>query len=243
MHAIWVSPDGRRSLRYFHESCLGDNHYGAVLRDLPSQAVLFERESGKLGVLPGRSGGCFYLLEWGRLSVHAIETGGLISTLAGPFSSFAPDAGDTLLVAVSDQGIVVAEVQSARILHRLPGGLAAFSPDGSLLASIDEQHRTLVYRVADGQALWQSPPFPRALYPFFTSDGCRLVIEEFWTKKIDGAYRDCTVHRFYNTRTFQEEAHPGTLPPPWCRGITMWGHPWPPVSEGAGAPGRHRLPH
>jgi hypothetical protein len=232
----WIRGDGKRELRYTSTHCMGDSEFSFSLHELPSGRSLYGiGGDGNVGALPGRTGRVFYVLSY-SLQIRSTETGEVLSQPEGGYTVFAPDSQDARVLAVQSLGLWppppgrmrVIDVASGRILHRLPGEFAAFSPNGQRLVTIDEEKRVRVHASESGAELWASGPLhPRATYAFFSRDGSQVLVADGWDHpaKKDRDLR--AMFRFFDAATGGPVETPVPPCPPTLRGITQACHTWP----------------
>ncbi|HOX43804.1 MAG TPA: hypothetical protein PK668_09400 [Myxococcota bacterium] len=232
----WIRRDGRRELRHSTSHCMGDSEFSFSLHELPSGRCLYEiGGDGNPGVLPGRSGRMFYVQQ-GGLEIRSTETGELFVPGLKGCGSFAPDPQDVRLLAEVATGgwppayrMRVYEVATGRALHEHPGAFGAFSPDGRLLTTLDQDKRVRVFESESGREQWASAPqHARATYAFFSRDGSQVLVADGWDHPAKEDQDVRAMFRFFDAATGGPVATPALPPPPALRGITQICHRWPP---------------
>lgn len=231
----WIRPDGLRELRHSTIHCMGDTEFSFSLHELPSGRCLYSIDGdGNPGVLPGRSGRVFYVMS-GGLEIRSTDTGELILPPLEGCGAFAPDPQDARVLAeVATNGwpptyrMRVLEVATGRALHEHPGALGAFSPDGRLLTTLDQEKRVRVFEADSGRELWASAPLhARATYAFFSRDGSQVLLANHWDHPADEGQDLRAMFSFLDAATGGPVEIPACPPLPALRGITQLCHTWP----------------
>ncbi len=231
----WIRPDGLRELRHSTSHCMGDTEFSLSLHERPSGRCLYSiGGDGNPGVLPGRSGRVFYVHP-GALEIRSTDTGELtIPPLAG-CGAFAPDPQDVRLLAEVATGrwpppyrMRVLEVATGRALHEHPGAMGAFSPDGRLFTTLDQDRRVRVFEAEGGRERWASAPLQaRATYAFFSGDGSQVLLANHWDHPTKKGQDLRAMFSFLDAATGGPVEVPSPPPRPALRGITQLCHTWP----------------
>jgi hypothetical protein len=121
----------------------------------------------------------------------------------------------------------VLEVATGRALHEHPGSFGAFSPDGRLCATLDQEKRVRVFEAEGGRERWSSAPLhARATYAFFSGDGSQVLVADGFETHLDDRPFEAQL-RYFDAATGGPVSRPAAPPPPALRGITQICHRWP----------------